>query len=170
MAKNETKKGIDRRSFLRTGVAAGAGLVLSPNVLASASGGAAAKKGDDINVALLGAGAQGQVLMTACLKIPGIRFKAVCDIWQAYNQGRVSRLLTRYGHKNNAYVDYGEMLDKEKDLDAVIIATPDFWHAEHTVACLKAGLHVYCEKEMSNTLEGARKMVEAAKQSGKLCR
>jgi predicted dehydrogenase len=60
------------------------------------------------------------------------------------------------------------MLDKEKDLDAVIIATPDFWHADHTVDCLKAGLHVYCEKEMSNTLEGARKMVQAARQTGKL--
>jgi len=60
------------------------------------------------------------------------------------------------------------MLDKEKDLDAVIIATPDFWHSEHTVACLEAGLNVYCEKEMSNTLEGARKMLDAAKKSGKL--
>ena len=60
------------------------------------------------------------------------------------------------------------MLSDEKDLDAVIIATPDFWHAEQTIACLKAGLHVYCEKEMSNTLEGARKMVQAAKQTGKL--
>ncbi len=60
------------------------------------------------------------------------------------------------------------MLDKEKNLDAVIIATPDFWHADHTVDCLKAGLHVYCEKEMSNTLEGARKMVQAARQTGKL--
>ena len=60
------------------------------------------------------------------------------------------------------------MLDKEKDLQAVIIATPDFWHSEQTVACLKKGLHVYCEKEMSNTLEGARKMVLAAKETGKL--
>ena len=54
------------------------------------------------------------------------------------------------------------MLDKEKELDAVIIATPDFWHAQHTIDCLKAGKHVYCEKEMSNTLEGARSMVLAA--------
>jgi predicted dehydrogenase len=60
------------------------------------------------------------------------------------------------------------MLDKEKDLDAVIIATPDFWHAEHAIACLQKGLHVYCEKEMSNTLEGARKMAKAAKETGKL--
>ena len=51
------------------------------------------------------------------------------------------------------------MLDKEKELDAVVIATPDFWHAQHAIDCLKAGKHVYCEKEMSNTLEGARSMV-----------
>jgi predicted dehydrogenase len=60
------------------------------------------------------------------------------------------------------------MLDKEKDLDAVVIATPDNWHASHTVDCLRAGLHVYCEKEMSNTLEGARRMVLAARETGKL--
>jgi len=167
MNKKRTEKRIDRRSFLRSSAKVAAGLAFSPRVLSSAAGGPGAKE-DDINVALLGAGEQGQVLMTACLKIPGVRFKAVCDIWQAYNQTRVSRLLARFGHENNAYVDYQEMLDKEKDLDAVLIATPDFWHAEHTIAALSAGRHVYCEKEMSNTLEGARKMVEAARQTGKL--
>ena len=50
----------------------------------------------------------------------------------------------------------------------MIIATPDFCHAEQTAACLKAGLHVYCEKEMSNTLEGARQIVQAARETGKL--
>ena len=50
----------------------------------------------------------------------------------------------------------------------MLVATPDFWHAEHAIACLKKGLHVYCEKEMSNTLEGARQMAEAAKATGKL--
>ena len=139
-------------------------MAFSPMVL----GQTGSKKPDDINVALLGAGAQGQVLMTACRNIPGIRFKAVCDIWTAYNQKRVSRMLKAYKHEHNDYVDYKEMLDKEKDLDAVIVATPDFWHCRHTVACLEAGLHVYCEKEMSNKLEDAQKMVEAAKRTGKL--
>jgi len=60
------------------------------------------------------------------------------------------------------------MLDKEQDLDAVIVATPDFWHSPHTVACLEAGLHVYCEKAMSNTLDGARKMVLAARKTKRL--
>jgi predicted dehydrogenase len=123
---------------------------------------------DDLNIAILGTGAQGQVLLSACLKIPGVRFKAVCDIWTGYNQKRVSRLLTKYGHEHNDYVDYEEMLAAEKDLDAVIIATPDFWHARHAIACLEAGLNVYCEKEMSNNLADAARMVDAAKRTGKL--
>ena len=89
------------------------------------------------------------------------------SIWP-YNQKWVSRRLRAYRHEHNAYVDYREMLDKEKDLDAVIVATPDFWHSPHTVACLEAGLHVYCETAMSNTVEGAGKMVEAARRTGKL--
>jgi predicted dehydrogenase len=122
----------------------------------------------DINVALLGAGAQGEVLINAMLKIPGLRFRAVCDIWKEYNQRRIVNLLRKFKHEVNPYEDYREMLDKEKSIDAVVIATPDFWHSQHTVDCLKAGKHVYCEKEMSNTLEGARKMVLAARETGKL--
>ena len=158
-------KEVNRRNFLFSTAAAGAGMVLSPQVMAQTGG----KKKDTINVAILGCGAQGQVLMDACLAMddPNVRFVAVCDIW-AYNQRRVSRTLKAYKHPNKTYVDFQEMLEKEKDLDAVIIATPDFWHSTHTVACLKKGLHVYCEKEMSNTLEGARAMVKAAKETGKL--
>ncbi len=165
MSDQKTTKGMDRRSFLQSTAAVGAGLAVVPNVFAQTGG----KKPDDINIALLGAGAQGQVLMQAMLKIPGVRFKAVCDIWESYNQRRVSRLLKRYGHENNTYVDYKEMLDKEKDnIDAVVIATPDFWHAEHAIACMEAGLHVYCEKEMSNDLAKAKQMVETQKKTGKL--
>ena len=167
MSEERIKGKINRRDFLHSAAATGAGIAFSQRGTAKANGGG---KPDDINVALLGAGAEGQVLMNTILKIKnsGIRFKAVCDIWTAYNQKRAAGLLKRYRHPVNAYVNYEDMLAKEKDLDAVIIATPDFWHAPHTVACLEAGLHVYCEKEMSNTLEGARKMVEAANKSGKL--
>ena len=100
--------------------------MLANNALGQAGG----KK--DINIALIGAGTQGQVLMNAILKLgrdSGIKFRAVCDIWEKGNLRRVSRILTaykRYGHKGTAYVDYQEMLEKEKDLDAVLIATPDF--------------------------------------------
>jgi len=165
MSGRKIEKVMDRRDFLQSAAAAGAGLVFSPMVIGQT---VTSKKPDDINVALIGAGAQGWVLLNACLLIPGVRFKAVCDIWTKHNQKRASGLLKKYRHEHNTYVDYREMLDKEKDLDAAIIATPDFWHAEHTVACLEAGLHVYCEKEMSNTLEGARRMVQAAQKTGRL--
>ena len=154
----------DRRGFLKSAAGAGAMLAFGPGVFGSLH---AAEGKDTINVALIGAGEQGKVLMEAARRIPGVRFQAVCDIWP-YNRRWVAGRLRAYKHGSNAYEDYREMLEKEKGLNAVIVATPDCWHAEHTVACLNAGLHVYCEKEMSNTLEGARKMVEAVRKTGKL--
>lgn len=127
-----------------------------------------AGKLSDINVALLGGGDQGEVLLDSMLKIQGLRFRAVCDIWTEYNQKKLVNRLKRYNFDVKGYEDYREMLDKEKELDAVVIATPDFWHARHTVDCLRAGKHIYCEKEMSNTLEGAKSMVLAARETGKL--
>jgi predicted dehydrogenase len=165
MNNQRTQTRIDRRGFLHSAAVTTAGLTFSPMVSGQSS---ADIKPDVINMALLGAGSQGRILVNACLKIPGIRFKAVCDVWTAYNQKRASRMLKAYKHEHNTYVDYQEMLDKETDLDAVIIATPDFWHSSHTVACLQARLHVYCETAMSNTIEGARKMTETAKRTGKL--
>ena len=161
-------EGFNRRDFVRASAAIGAGLYVSGKAM-----GADAAKKDTVNVALLGAGEQGQVLMDALIKTrdKSIRFVAVCDIWEP-NREKVRKRLKSYskyfGYRYAAYTDYKEMLETEKDLDAVIIATPDFWHAEHTIACLNKGLHVYCEKEMSNTLEGAKKMVDAQKKSGKL--
>lgn len=122
---------------------------------------------EQVNIALIGCGAQGRVLVDSIIKIPGIKILAVCDIWE-YGQRQVSRYIRHYGHEANVYEDYREMLDKETDLHGVIIATPDFVHAEQTVACLEKGLHVYCEKEMSNTIEGARQMLEAQRRTGKL--
>ena len=75
---------------------------------------AAATDVQTVNVALIGAGAQGQVLTDAMLRIPGLRFRAVCDVWTEYNQRRVVNMLSRFKHEANAYEDYREMLDKEK--------------------------------------------------------
>lgn len=154
----------NRRDFIKTSAAVGAGLIVAPWVKTSGRDSIS----NDLNIALLGAGAEGQVLMNDCLKIPNIRFKAVCDIWEDYNLKRAYRLLKKYGHELNPYTDYKEMLAKEKDIDAIIIATPDFWHARHAIDSMNAGLHVYCEKEMSNTLEGARQIVNAQKRTGRI--
>ena len=164
MNAHESNQTMDRRHFLRSATAMSAGLALTPAVF-----GASKKNADPdpINVALIGAGEQGRELIEAAIRIPGVRFQAVCDIWP-FNRKRAAGRLRAYRHGHNTYEDYREMLDKEKDLHAMIVATPDCWHADHTVACLDAGLHVYCEKEMSNTLAGARKMVEAARRTDKL--
>ena len=107
------KNGIDRRQFLQNSAAIGAGVFLAPKAFGAETSGSK----DVINVALLGAGAQGQVLMNACMKMgkdSGVKFRAVCDIWEKGNLKRVSRILNAYkayGHAGTAYTDYQEMLD-----------------------------------------------------------
>ena len=152
-----------RREFLETGAAAGAGL-LWLGAHAAEPGRPAA---DALNIALIGAGDQGRVLINSTLPIGGVRFRAVCDAWPYRRQG-TRYYLSVYKHKVADYADCREMLEKEKDLHAVLIATPDAAHAEQAVACLKAGLHVYCECPMAHTIEGARAMVRAAKETGRL--
>jgi predicted dehydrogenase len=155
--------GLSRRSFLKTSTAAGAALAWGSVAPAFGINPGPAQ----VKVALLGVGAQGQVLMEAALRIPYVRFVAVCDIWD-YRRTYGERYLKKSGHDVRAYTDVEDMLAKEKDLDAVLVATPDFWHAPHSIACMKAGKHVYCEKMMSNTIEGARSMVKAMRETGKL--
>ncbi|HEY4299740.1 MAG TPA: Gfo/Idh/MocA family oxidoreductase [Candidatus Didemnitutus sp.] len=156
--------GVTRRDFLTTGAKLGAALLAAPYILRGAPAGGG---GDTINVGLIGCGEEGRVLLNAALKIPDIRFRAVCDIWP-YNRRYGERLLQKFGHDPKPFEDYREMLSAMSNLDAVIVATPDFMHSEHTCAALKAGHHVYCEKLMSNTVEGARAMVRASHETGKL--
>jgi len=155
---------MDRREFLNTAVA-GAGLALLPGAVPPAD----ISAGSKLHIALIGHGRQGDVLFDAMRNIAGLHFQAVCDIWDYNRNLAVGRVRSHQTHRPTGYADVDEMLAAEKGLDAAIIATPDFWHAPHTVKCLEAGLHVYCEKAMSNTLDGARAMVRAADASGKLC-
>jgi len=151
-----------RRDFMTASAAAGAALSLTGNAQDE-------KVENQINVALVGAGTQGRVLMNSLLKIPGVRFVAVADVW-SYSQRYAQRYLGKFGHEVAVYEDYKEMLDTEGDkIDAVFCATPDFMHAPVTVDSLKAGKAIYCEKMMSNTLEGAKAMVQAEKDTGGIC-
>lgn len=167
--KNESSltggSGLNRREFLASAAAAGAGLMMTWPGWAQEQ--AAGQKVDDLRVAFIGPGSQGRNLLNQALKIPGIRFVAICDIWP-YNQTYAANILKKYDMPVKVYTDYQDLLATEKDLDAALVATPDWVHAEHTIACLKAGIHVYCEKEMSNTLAGAKQMVLAARETKKL--
>ena len=161
--KSEKKQSpVSRRRFLKTSAAGLGALAAAPDVKAKHPG-----DSNDLRIAVIGAGTQGRVLIESCLRIPGIRIIAIGDIWE-YSQRYASRFLKKYGHETNVYEDYRELLAKETDLDAAIVATPDWMHARHSNACMQSGLHVYCEKEMSNSLESARTMVDTAKRTGKL--
>ncbi|MEW6237213.1 MAG: Gfo/Idh/MocA family oxidoreductase [Candidatus Omnitrophota bacterium] len=155
---------LQRRRFLSSAALAAGGLALSSRASAQNS----APAGDPVKIALIGAGTQGQTLLGVCMKALNVRVVAVCDIWEAYNLNQASRILAGFKQEPHLYIDYREMLAKEKELEAVVIATPDFCHAEQTISCLQAGFPVYCESLMSNTIEGAKKMVQATKETGKL--
>lgn len=167
----EHKQGkVSRRDFIKTSASAGMGMALAGKSLSGAAYSDPDQTGssaEELKVGVIGAGAQGRILIESCLRIPGIRLAAVCDIWE-YSRRYASRFLKKYDHIVNVYEDYRDMLGKEKGLDAVIVATPDWNHAEHANTCMEAGLHVYCEKEMSNSLAQARSMVKTAERTGKL--
>jgi len=164
MNESPTPTVLNRRDFLVRSAAAG--MVLGAPAILSAS---TKSPSDTLNVAIVGFGKQGLVLFEAMQNIPGIRFQAVCDIWEQSRNRGLSRIRQRQGVAPNVYVDIDDMLEKEKGLDCAIIATPDFWHSPHTVKCLEAGLHVYCEKMMAHTIDAAREMVRAMERTGKLC-
>ena len=158
------KPPISRREFLGTTAAVGTGLMLASGAKVF---GQTKSLNSKINVALIGFGAQGRVLLESLLKIDTIHLVAIVDIWE-YARTYGERYLKKMGVEIRAYENYEDLLAAEKDLQAVVVATPDFWHAPITNACLKAGLHVYCEKMMSNTIDGARSMVQTMKSTGKL--
>ncbi|MCL2103761.1 MAG: Gfo/Idh/MocA family oxidoreductase [Kiritimatiellaeota bacterium] len=157
----------NRRDFIKT-TAAAATILPTFNILSQGSG-ILGPDDDQLNVGIIGYGAEGEILCNAAMKIPGIRFRAVCDILPL-NAQKGRGQMRAMGHTDaKQYEDYREMLEKEdKNLDAVIVATPDWMHAEHANACMKAGKHVYCEKEMSNSLEKAKSMVLTQRETGKM--
>jgi len=162
-------KPFNRREFLEATAVAGAGMLLSAckDDAASKQAAASTSSANKLNIALIGYGEEGKVLLESLLNIPSVRVVALCDIWD-YHREEGERYLKKIGNEVRAYENYEDLLAKEKDLQAVVIAVPDFWHAPMTNTCLKAGLHVYCEKMMSNTIDGARSMVQTMRETGKL--
>lgn len=156
---------LSRRRFIaKSGL--GAGLIMgSPAILKAYN---KTPSTGDIRVGFIGCGKQHEVLLNAMVNIPGIRYIAACDIMKARVGRTFSAIKSRFGYNIQRYLNAEEMLEKEK-LDAVFVSTPDFWHAPHSVMAMEAGCAVYCEKMMSDTLEGARRIVAAMDRTGQLC-
>jgi predicted dehydrogenase len=123
------------------------------------------KKGspnDNIRIATIGMGIMGNVDTDSALHVPGVELAAVCDL---YN-GRLTRAKEKYG--NNIYTtrDYREVLNR-KDIDAVIIATADLWHARITIDALNSGKPVYCEKPVVQKISDGLPVIAAQKKTGR---
>ena len=112
-----------------------------------------------LNLAAIGVGAKGQgtANLRACA---GENIVALCDVDADY----AAPTFARYPSAKT-YVDYRVMLEKQKDIDAIIIATPDHTHAVITLAALAAGKHVYCQKPLTHTVREARTITEAARRA-----
>ena len=160
---------MDRRGFLKTGSIATVGTYLAGSVkthLMAAPEAEPAKPiaaNDHIQIALIGAGGQGQGDTKQAALVPGVKVVAVAD---CYN-GCLDHAKELWGNDILATRDYNEILAR-KDIDAVIIGTPDHWHMQASVDALNAGKDVYCEKPMIHVYSDGPKIIDAWRKSGRI--
>src|ERR1035437_6685720 len=158
---------LNRRQFLKaTSVAA-----LAAPLLLHTARGASARKGpnDRITMGVIGTGTQGRGLLNNFLAMPDTQVVAVCDVDTTRREHHRKVAEEFYSIKENkeykgctGYKDFRELLARQ-DIDAVVIAVPDHWHAYVAIAACTAGKDVYCEKPLSLTIHEARAMVNAAR-------
>jgi predicted dehydrogenase len=118
---------------------------------------------DHIQIALIGAGIQGQGDTKVAVQVPGVKLVAVAD---CYN-GRLEHSKELWGDDIFTTRDYKEILSR-KDIDAVIVATPDHWHKQASVDAMKAGKDVYCEKPMIHLYPDGPAMIETARATNRI--
>ena len=151
-------KGITRREFIGRSVAgaATAGLALGAPAIARV-----ASPNERVTVGIIGVGIRGLEQMQAVLNVKG-NVAVVCDLYDGHfrraNEIQPNTPTTR---------EFREVLDR-KDLDAVLIATSDHWHAPIAIAAMQAGKDVYCEKPMTHTIPEALEMVRTSKETGRV--
>jgi predicted dehydrogenase len=145
---------LTRRQFLATSAAAlsSAGLAhLVPQ-----------KRAEPVNAAFIGVGSQGQTLLKRALRIPGVTFTRMCDIYPPH----LNKAIQMCEGTAKGCEDYREVLD-DKSIDAVLIATPLHLHAKMSIDALEAGKQVFSEKCMARWPEQARDMCRAVERTGK---
>lgn len=117
---------------------------------------------DKIRIATIGLGIMGNIDTDSALRIPGVELAAVCDLYK----GRLARAKEKYGANIFTTQDYREVLGR-KDIDAVIIATADLWHARVAIEAMNNGKAVYCEKPMVQKISDGLSVIAAQKKTGK---
>jgi predicted dehydrogenase len=161
----------NRRSFLRAaGATSAATLMPGMHLLAAekseldqAQQAAPVAANDHIQIALIGAGGQGMGDTKSAIQVPGVKLVAVADCYD----GRLARSKELWGDDIFTTRDYNEILAR-KDIDAVIIGTPDHWHKQASVDAMKAGKDVYCEKPMIHLYSDGPEMIETARSTKRI--
>jgi len=166
-----TRLEVNRRGFLRM---AGAAAVGFPYVVSSSAlgGSGSAAASERITLGFIGTGKQSKHLMRSFLNSSGTQVLAACDVDKlklARGKGIVEDHYKGKGRSEEckAYGDFRDLLAR-KDIDAVVIATPDHWHAIIVIESAKAGKDIYCEKPLCQTIKGARAMVNAVRRYGRV--
>lgn len=154
-----------RRNFIRKMATGVAGMALTPEVMGAAGGNNRIEElsrnnkygpADTIRLALIGAGGMGLADANTAITVPGVKLVAVCDLYD----GRLADARKIYGNDIFTTRDYKEILQR-KDIDAVIVATPDHWHKDISIDAMNAGKAVYCEKPMVHDVSEGAAVVEA---------
>ena len=155
---------LSRRRFL----AQAAIVTAAPFILPSWS--AQTQPGSRLTLGFIGLGVQGRGLMNGFLQREGAQVVAVCDVDTNRREEGRQRVDTHYGKRTDGgsfkgclvFEDFRELLARP-DIDAVVIATPDHWHALMTIAAAAAGKDIYCEKPLSKSVHESRAMVRAVR-------
>ena len=145
---------ITRRRFIGTVASAAAVTIVPRHVL----GRGVQAPSDTLNIAGIGIGGRGRADVRGCA---GENIVALCDV----DAGHAAPVFREYPAAAR-YTDYRRMLDREPDLDAVIIATPDHTHAVIAMEAMRRGKHVYCEKPLTRTVAEARALADMARAQG----
>ncbi len=153
--KAENNKKMSRRGFVGTSAAALAGFTIVPRHAVSGLG--HIPPSDKLNIAGVGIGGRGQGVLSVMAKTENI--VSLCDV--DWNQ-RVTKVFGTYP-KARKHKDFRTMLDQDKDIDGLVIATPDHTHAIISLEAMKRGKHVYTEKPLTRTIREARVLTEAAR-------
>jgi predicted dehydrogenase len=158
-----------RRQFLKGSAALAAGLIIVPRHVLGGPG--FIPPSDKLTLGFLGAGRQGTGLGRRFRELDGFQVIAVCDVDQT-KINRFTKQTNEYYTQSRGsgsdyqacatYRDFREMIARG-DIDAIVNSTPDHWHAITSIAAMKAGKDIYCEKPMSLTIKGGRAMVKAAR-------
>ncbi len=170
---------MERRDFLKSAAVLTAGLTTGTKVFGAPAPVRKVGANDKIRMGFIGVGNRGSELLGLFMQQPDCEVTALCDVYEPYlsrdrskvNErwlkdltSKIPKMGENFKKKPKLYADFRRLLE-DKNIDAVCIATPDHWHAYQTIAAIKAGKDVYCEKPLTSTLREGRKMVEAQAKS-----